>query len=167
MTETQTTQQPENEIDTKIELLKYISEVNSNIKNEIGSDFILAKLEDQDKEAIIEMTSNAYFCKKIGEIIRYQAESRGKWVYNKEIKQYQKKQYSTQYIKTIQTLANNTFDAFLTRIYMTVILNRNKPNNTILELITGSQTETKEEEIQPTTIMQKIKKLTKKEEPNE
>ena len=49
----------------RLDILKHVSEIKLRLKNDITNDFVLAKLEDKDKEAIIEMTGNAYFSKRL------------------------------------------------------------------------------------------------------
>ena len=68
------------EVDSKLELLKYTADIQSRIKDDISSDFTLAKLEAKDKEGIIEMTSNAYFCKKVADLISEKCNEYGRWV---------------------------------------------------------------------------------------
>ena len=60
-----TTTIEEKPTDTKLDLIKYTSQVQSDINTNITSDFVLAKLNEKDKTAIIEMTDNAYHAKKI------------------------------------------------------------------------------------------------------
>ncbi len=45
----------EQTIDNKLEILRFVSTVQSRIKKDISEDFVLAKLEDKDREGIIEM----------------------------------------------------------------------------------------------------------------
>ena len=53
-------------IDNTLELIKYATDVQSRIKDDVNSDFVLAKIdEEEDKLAIIEMTNNAYLSKRI------------------------------------------------------------------------------------------------------
>ena len=58
------------EIENKLHLLKHTSEVQSRIKEDISSDFTLARLSDQDKQSIIEMTDNAYYVKSLIEKLK-------------------------------------------------------------------------------------------------
>ena len=41
-------------IDTKLELMKYTSEVQARIKKDITSDFVLARLDQKDKTGVID-----------------------------------------------------------------------------------------------------------------
>ena len=50
---------------TRLDMLKHISEVQSVIKDTITSDFTLASLDEQDKEGITEMVVNAYYWRQL------------------------------------------------------------------------------------------------------
>jgi hypothetical protein len=130
-------------IDNKLELLRYISNVNSRIKDDISSDFILAKLKDKDKEGIIEMTSNAYFVKKVMVML---AEKHKEYKYDTKTKKWTMSHLDTKTKEAMKKIADATFDAYMTRIYMTAILNRNVPRNYLVRLIAGYDDEEEEGE---------------------
>ena len=96
-------------IDNKLELLRYVSNVQSRIKEDISSDFILAKLGDKDKNGIIEMTSNAYFVKKIMQLL---AKKHTKYEYDSKTKTWKKIFLSEKEKEAIEKIANATFDSF-------------------------------------------------------
>jgi hypothetical protein len=146
-------------IDNKIEILKFISQVQSRIKKDISEDFVLAKLGDKDKEGIIEMTSNAYFVKKILYMVQLKSK---KWDWDDTHKQWIHRSLYPDEQKYIKELADSIFDSYLTRIYMTVILNRNVSDNHILNLMTGSQ-KGEEESEQAVKIKDALKELAKPE----
>ena len=50
----------EEHFNDKLDILKHISDIKLQLKDDIKSDFVLAKLTEKDKEFIIEMTGNAY-----------------------------------------------------------------------------------------------------------
>jgi hypothetical protein len=160
--------QKDGEIDSKLELLKYMSDVQSRIKNDISSDFILAKLGDQDKEGVIEMTSNAYFCKKVGDMIKHHAIKKGKWVWSVKANSWIREEYDNDYLKGLEIINRATFDAFMTRIYMTVILNRNVEKNHMLKILSGSQEDERiEDEMEIRSLKEKLKGVFKNEKKEE
>lgn len=132
-------------IDNKLEILRFASQVQSRIKKDISEDFILAKLEEKDKEGIIEMTSNAYFMKKILSVLKAKGT---KWDWDDKRKCWIKRNLNKEEQDFIQDIANATFDSYLTRIYMTVILNRNVPNNHLLKILAGVSDEEDNKELE-------------------
>lgn len=134
------TEEDNEEFDTKLDILKFTANVKSRIKEDITSDFILAKLTEKDKEGITEMTCNAYFAKRI-------------------ILTALKHTKTQTEIKIIKHLANATFDAYMTRIYMVANLNRNVPKNHLLRILAEKEEEPETPETEQ--ITQKIKDLTK------
>lgn len=103
--------------DDKYDMYKYIASVQSNIKSYISSDFVQAKLNDTDKEFVIEMVTNAFFVKRICMNIGNDLdENNNEYILN---------------------LANIVFDSIITKLYMIVILNRNVSMNYILKLLTS------------------------------
>lgn len=143
----------ENPIDTKIELLRFASQVQSRIKNDISEDFVLAKLSDQDKEGIIEMTGNAYFSKRINQLIKKRGR---KWQWNDNKKYWEERTLNEKEVQQITDNENATFDSYLNRIYMTVILNRNVPQNHLLQILSQAQEEQPPEEENQQNIITKI-----------
>lgn len=117
--------------ETKLKLLKYTTEVQSRIRKDISSDFVLAKLGKQDREGIIEMTSNAYFYKRLMEMVK----NARKWEWNEEQQMWKRVDLSEAEKARIQESTNQTFDTFLNRIYMTVILSRNVEKNHLLKML--------------------------------
>lgn len=154
-------------VDNALELLKYTSQVQSRIKKDITSDFTLAKLSDKDKEGITELTVDAYFAKKVLSLIANKAQV---WDYNNETKVWVQHGLPDVDRKAIYGLADTTFDAFMNRIYMTVILSRNVDKNYLISVLAravGSREEevSKTEETKPESLFTKLKKkVTKKEE---
>jgi len=126
----------EQTVDNKIELLRFVSQVQSRIRRDISEDFVLAKLDDKNKEAIIEMTSNAYLAKKL--ILTLGAKATTiKWKDNEWIMSDITKE-NKEYIKEI---ANAIFDSYMNRVYMTVILNRNVEQNPLINILAGFSNE--------------------------
>lgn len=136
--------------DDKLDLYKYMADIHSRIKNDISSDFVLAKLEDKDKEAIVEMTVNAYFSKKI---IDYVAKAGYKWKWDINKRVWVKTDMDEKTKTSIETIGKALFDSFMNRLYMIAVLNRNKKNNYILDTLTGvrSDDEAVQEEVKEST----------------
>lgn len=143
------------EFDTRLDAIKFTSEVHSRIKRDINSDFVMAILNEKDKEAITEMTANAYFVKRIFDQLAQQVKETSK---NKPQKQLQFE------INQIQTTGKKIFDTYMVRIYMTVLLNRNVPKNHLMKILAGQyeeENETTEEKPKKgllKTIGQRLKK---------
>ena len=134
------------QVENKLELIKYTSQVQSRIRDEITSDFILAKLGDKDKEAVIEMTSNAYFAKKIIWMICKRAKARGVYVWDKKQDKYVREEFERKKLEVLKGYGKVIFDSYMNRVYMTVLLNRNVPQNYLIRLMAGLPDEEKEEE---------------------
>lgn len=151
--------QPEPTVDSKLELLRFASQIHSRINKDIKEDFVLAKLPEKDKEGIIEMTNNAYYVKKIVQIIRDKAT---KYDWNNQEKTWEKRPLNNQEKEYITKISHTIFDSFMTRIYMTVILNRNVSENHLLKIIAGVQEETETTQIeQEKRVTDKIKEILK------
>lgn len=156
----ETKENKEPTIDNRLELLKYTSEVQSRIQKDITSDFILARLGEKDKEAIVELTSDAYFTKRvINEIIKRSHE----WNWNKKEKKWYKTPMKEEDAKKIIEIANKTFDAYMIKITMTALLNRNVNQNYLINIL-AQQQEQQEEETEKVTLAQKPKQLIMNEE---
>lgn len=123
---------------TKLELLKFTTQVADDtlIKN-VTSDFVLAKLADKDKEAVVEMLHNAYFARRV--IDKCATHQRWKW--DDAQKEWYKSPLTDREVHYIRTNAQATFDTFMTRLKTIAIVNRNVSNNWLLRLVTGYQEE--------------------------
>lgn len=144
----------------KLDIFKHVAEVHSRIRKDIGSDFVMAKLGEKDKEAIIELTSDAYFCKRIVEKLKEQYKE-----YNWGTEKYEGLDEETQ--KKMQDIADQIFDSFMTRIYMTVNLSRNVAKNYLLNLLAKPDPEEEQEEEttqKPDTLTAKAKEMLKDQE---
>ena len=153
--------EPETTIDNKLELLKFSAQVQSRIKTDISEDFILAKLNEKDKESIIEMTSNAYFTKFIFEKLKRLGT---KWNYDINTKTYTKRRLNKSEINHIDLISKNTFDIYMNRIFMTTILNRNIEGNHLLRLINGLDENIDEVKPKNEDFKEKIKSILSPEE---
>lgn len=124
--------------DTKLAFLKHLSEVESNIKNHISKDFVLAHLNEKDKEGITEMSSNAYFAASIIEKIKHKTKEKGQWYWNKTNKTWEKHNYNEERLQEITKIQTTLFTTFMRKLYMVAILNRNTSKNHILNVLATS-----------------------------
>lgn len=140
-------------VDNSLELTKYATQVQSRIREDINSDFVLAVLNEKDKEAIKEFTNNAYLSKRL--IKEITEEKQYKWNKTKRVWELRKLQEDE--IKEIERIADETFDIHMIRPMMLVILERNKKENPILSgLMNKEKTETTTQEIDEETVAERI-----------
>lgn len=123
----------ENTVDSKLEFYKNISEVQSGIKNEITTDFTFCKLDDHDKEAVIEMVNDSYYAKQIILSINERAT---KWEWDKD--KWVQRHLNNEETAFIKIKANRIFDVIMTRIFMIAILNRNVKDNHLIRTLTNT-----------------------------
>lgn len=118
---------------------KYLTQPQSDIKVDITSDFILAKLNENQKEAIIELVRDAYFAKKTIEKLAegwvYKVGKDRKYIRNEDMT-YKRYPLPPDERKYIQQLAKITFNSYMIKLIMTVIMYRNIEQNILMELIT-------------------------------
>lgn len=129
----------QDDIDNKLELLKYMTKVISRgVKKDITPDFVMAKFnKERDKEGIIEMTNNAYFSKRSLDMMT----KKPIWEYNNKDKIWTLREQTNEEKQKIINITNKMFDTFMTRMIMTAILNRNVDKNHILRLMAGLDTD--------------------------
>lgn len=156
----------ESSIDNSLELIKFATEVQSKIKEDVTSDFVLAKFaNEKDEEAIKEMINNARMSKRmITELTQ-----KTYWTWNKKTKTWEKKSLDKETEQKIQKIADVVFEIHMIRLEMKAILNRNKENNPILSGLMKTENNKNElNEEQEETIARKIEsKLTKKDKKEE
>ena len=126
----------------KLDLLKFVGDIHTRIKKDITADFIFAKLNDTDKEGVINMTVNAFSSKRLMYIYASKSED--------------------DEAKILKEIGNSIFDNFMTKIYMTIILNRNVDGNYIIDVLSGYGNLA--EEINVDAEKSKAKKLLENEE---
>lgn len=156
----QTEEPEEKTVDNKLELLKYTSDVQSRIKTDITSDFILAKLNEKDKEAIVELTADAYFSKRVIEQI---AKRSHQWHWNNENNKWQKQPLDINKKNKITKMASRIFDSYMIKLQMTALVNRNVDKNYLINIL-AQQQERNETEDEPVTLAKKPKELILNEE---
>lgn len=157
-------------IDNKLELLKYAAEVQSRLKKEITSDFVLCKLGEQDKIGITEMTVNAYLAARQIHNIRTNAHY---WQYNTENNTWEKHPITDnrKEEELLEKYEEKVFDTFMTRVEMCAILNRNEDKNNMIEVLSGlrqeeikTEEESQKEDGMVKKLISKMKKKDKEEE---
>lgn len=141
---TKETTREDDPIDTKIELLKFTTDVQGRISDnrDVTSDFVLSILGEKDKEMTIEMTQNAMLIKKL--ILIYSKTKQ--WEWDKIKNEWVEKELKKDEKKLIEDTADRTFDTLMTRIQMIQVVNRNKPKNPILRILGGQSDPTDEDE---------------------
>lgn len=143
------------EFHDKLDVYGFLSDIKLRINDNITSDFVLAKLSDKDKEGIIEMTANAYFSRKIIDMLY----KRGyKYVDGKKIK------LDKTELARIKNIGDAVFDAFMTRIYMNVVLSRNVDKNYLVNVLSGYREEEDKNEIDLDSVQELLKEKLKNQE---
>lgn len=156
-----TIEKDENTIDNSLELIKYASEVQSRIKEDINSDFVLGTgvvISDKERESIKEMTNNAYLSKRTIQDLT----EKKYWFWNKKRKEWVKEELDETTKKKILNIADQLFDTHMIRHQMTVILNRNKEPNPLLNGLMGTSKAERQNEIDEETILQRLESKAKK-----
>jgi len=119
---------------------KYLTSIQSDIKKDITSDFILAKLDQNQKESVIELVRDAYYIKKMMERYAdhktYKVNKRtGRYLTNAD-GTYKQHSLDPKEKKYILNMAKITFNSIMIKIIMTKIEYRNVDKNVMMELIT-------------------------------
>ena len=141
----------------KLDIMKFVAEIKLRLRKDISADFVLARLSAKDKEAIIEMTTNAYFSKRLLTILALRAK---RWKWNSKEKKYEQGNIDNEEKNYILKIADAVFDSYMTRIYMTVILNRNVDGNYLVNVLAGYKDEEMEDlDITPDEAKEQIKKI--------
>lgn len=91
-----------------------------------------------------------------------------KWVWDGKKKDYIKTLLSNEERKYIEKLSDMVFDSYMTRIYMTVVLNRNVDGNYLVNVMSGYKQEAEMDmDIDPEEAKQTLKKIMSNEEKKE
>lgn len=136
--------------DDKLEVLRFSSSVHSPLKDEITPDFVLAKLDEKNRNFIIEMTSNAYFMKAIYDYMRLRLI---------QTKHKYDEQYFQNTLEILDKISADLFKTFMIKNNMIAALHRNVKDNHLLNQLTQSPI-MEEPEQQLQTFQQKaIEKL--------
>lgn len=134
------------DFEDKNDIIKHMLVGHSDLKKQIQSDYIMAKLEDKDKQGIIEMVNNAFYGIRINQQI--QEKSQKTWQWNKNKQNWELTPTEQKTIQAIQERGIRLFNSFMTRPHMTAMLNRNKKNNYLIKYALGvfEEEETQQEE---------------------
>jgi hypothetical protein len=155
---------PETTIDNELEHLRYLGHVKSRINKEVTEDFTYASLDDKDKEAVIEMTTDAYTIKRMFEIAEKKAT---KWTFDNDEQVWELRPMDKNERELINKYGVASFETVMTRVIMTVIMNRNKPKNPLIRLLAkANKEEESNDEQQISIINDALKKINKKEKSN-
>lgn len=150
-------------VDSQIDVNWNLTQVESrSIKEDISSDFVLAHLNDQDREGVIEITVDAYLAYRA----YFKLKTWLKDTWNPIKKQWEKTPLSEEEQKYIQKMAEATFDSYMKKPYMTVTLNRNKKDNFFAKILTQFQEQNElieEEPLNKETLQALKEKLSNKE----
>lgn len=122
----------DNIVSDNISLLKYLADVNSKLDGEISQDFTLAKLGEKDKTFIREISHVATYVIKQLQLLKSQIKDKDPKI------RAEKENIITAYQKAI-------YKSYMHRVHMLVILNRNVPENPLLEILGQVQREEGEE----------------------
>ena len=148
-------------ISNKFQLEKEFLEIQSRIKNNFNSDFILAVFDHKDKEFAQEMIHNSSFIVRMFErmIDSFQVD-----IWNNEDKTWHTTKVDDETRRQIRTIYQRTFDAYVTRLYGMATLNRNKSNNYIINTLAGSEEETRQirEQEHNLSVIDKLKEAMKR-----
>lgn len=125
---------------------KFMSSVENRLKKDIGSDFVLSKLSEQDKEFIVEMVANSYSAKNLLDTIKEEMGEKHE-DYNK-----------------VGKIANNLFDTMMTKVYMLVVLNRNVDKNYIIKIIGEAREDDEAGKEETDKLIKMVNKMGGKEE---
>ena len=140
-------------VDNELELKKWTTVVHSEeVNKRITSDFTLSKLNEQEKEAVIEITVNAFEATKHYNNMK----DAWKWEYDKVERGLKQVMISEKEKKEIESHSAQVANTYMTRIYMLNIMNRNQSSTLIDGII---QPPEKEENVDD-TIMNKIMEKT-------
>lgn len=109
------------------DILKNIGKVHSRIKQEITSDFIFAKLPQNEKDFVIEMVVNAFDTLRVYTKAKFNIiDMFGPDEWNRIENQFNKYQ-------------EDTFDTFMNRVFMIVNMNRNIDDNFMINIMSQIQ----------------------------
>lgn len=145
----------------RYDIARFLADIKLRLRRDISTDFVLAKFDAKNKEGVIEMTSNAYFAKKLIQLLKRRGYV---WKWNAEKGEYNKEELSKKDSDYLTKLGDGIFDAFMTRIYMTTILNRNVDGNYLINVLAGYTEKEENVELSQDEISGAMKELTKNEE---
>lgn len=134
---------PEPTVESKLEIYKDMIEIKSRIKSDVTADYVFCRLSDKDKEFVIEMVSNAYYGKKMLGVVKELSSTQ--WIYIEN--EWLRVRRTQEEINLLEKFEINIFHAFLIKVEMIAILNRNVKNNFLIRILSGLP-ETEPEDVQ-------------------
>lgn len=112
-----------------LDVYKHLSDVKiRGLDEDISSAYVMAKLNDKDKELVREMVSNAYYSKDLIESVVRKCDTYG-YKLTKEEREY------------LLLKAKKVFDKYMRRINMIVTLNRNVEGNYMVNVLSNYKKE--------------------------
>lgn len=124
-------------IDNKLEMMKYTTKIQSSLSKSVSTDFILAKLGKEDKEGIVNMVANAYMCKRL---LYSKLENYYTYKWDDDAQRWRKvilKRDDAKNYNVLKGKADSIFDTIMVKVNMTAVLNRNVPKNHLLRMVNG------------------------------
>ncbi|MBD3248486.1 hypothetical protein GF336_00385 [Candidatus Woesearchaeota archaeon] len=140
------------EVYDRLQLVNNLKNVENQIKEVLGSDFVLASFSQEQKEYIADMLKDAYFARNT--LIAYQSAKKYHWDNKKkdwdrnEDGSYKKVGLNDEEKKKIKDSADNLFRSYMIEPLSLAVLERNKKGNFILNLLVKGSQEKEEEEKQ-------------------
>ena len=154
----------EDSYDNEYEMKSMLPQVKSAVKENVTSDYTLAILNKDEKEFVIENYGNAEYAKEIIKRFgqkgyRYQWDNETKdWVKNPD-GSYKKVLISKEERNLIEEMAKRTFTFFMIQSHLIAILNRNKVENHMVNILGKWEEEAKKVEYdqEDKSVLQKIR----------
>lgn len=128
-----------------LQLITSLKQIESRALNkDITSDIVLARLTDAERELAIEYTQNAYFAKRLINIV---AQKATQWEWTNKTPEGQtlptptwiKKPIHKHKTKIIEQLAQASFDSYMIKVFMIAVTGRNQPDNEMVKILAGIQ----------------------------
>ena len=135
------------EFSDRLDIIKHLLNVHSRIRGkdgeEINDDFTMAFCKDaKDKEGVIASVDDAMFSLRLLERVR----NMRKWYWSKKDNDWVERELEEKEKKEVERLQVRCYDTFMTRPYMTVIMNRNISGNPMIGGIIEVEKQEQEEE---------------------
>ena len=128
-------------IANKHELIKFTTQVQSEINDKITSDMVLCRLGAQDKIGVTEMTVNAYLATRQIHQMRFKKV----WNWDDKDKKWKLEPLSFKKQRYIEEVEQKVFKTYMTKVMMTSILNRNVDGNYLIDVLSERRKEEGEE----------------------
>lgn len=131
----QANQEQEDTVDNKLELLKRASTVHDKIiGRDISSDFLFAKFDELTEQAIIELSEQGFYVRRI---FRRIAINSTRTIWDQQTMTWYRDRLSNETIQTIESQSQEIFGVFIGAPKVKALLKRNKAKNPMLRLQAG------------------------------